>query len=98
MRDELKRMGEDVSDWERMEEAGAGWPEEMVDITVDVSPFIPNKWAALESHQTQFGGDNLFRKASEAMMHQMLGEEYFFVAMPWREERGKLTDLFEGLD
>jgi len=98
MRNELERMGEDVSQWDRMEEEGAGWPEGMADITVDVTEFIPNKWVALEAHKTQFGGENMFRKASEAMMQQMLGREYFFIAMPWRDERGTMTDLFDGLD
>jgi LmbE family N-acetylglucosaminyl deacetylase len=95
MFEELKRIGEDVSQWERMDEAGIGWPDDMVDITVDVSDFVSAKWAALESHQTQFGDNNQFRQASEAMMHQTLGREYFFIAMPWRDERGTMVDLFE---
>jgi N-acetyl-1-D-myo-inositol-2-amino-2-deoxy-alpha-D-glucopyranoside deacetylase len=97
IRDEMERVGEDVSEWDRMDEAGIGWPEDMIDITVDVTDYIPNKWAALESHATQFGGESIFRRASEAMKEQMLGREYFFIAIPWRDDRGAMTDLLDGL-
>lgn len=97
MRDELRRHGEDTSRFDEMERTGAGWPDELVDIVVDVSAYTAAKQAAFRAHRTQFGDDNLFRKATDALCHDILGREHFFVAMPWRTGNSRLRDLFEGL-
>jgi LmbE family N-acetylglucosaminyl deacetylase len=97
LRDRLDALGEDTSQFERFEEAGAGWPDDQVDVTLDVEDRIEVKWTALNCHRTQFGPDNLFRRLPENMLRRILGREYFALAWPHRGPGLQLADLFAGM-
>lgn len=96
MRDRLAEMGEDTSmfdQWERV----TGWPDDQVDVVMDVADSLPYKWAALQCHATQFGPDNLFRRLPEPVSKQMMSKEYFAFAHPKRKGDSLLTHLFADL-
>jgi N-acetyl-1-D-myo-inositol-2-amino-2-deoxy-alpha-D-glucopyranoside deacetylase len=97
MRDRLEALGVDTSDFDRFEEAGAGWPDEAVHVTLDVAGTVDAKWAALQCHRTQFGPDNPFRRLPEAMLKGMMSQECFALAWPEPEPGTRLPDLFAGL-
>ncbi len=93
----LKVLGEDVSDFERFEEDGRGWPDEMVNVTVDVANTVAAKWEALECHRTQFGPGNLFRRLPEKDVKQLMSREYFALAWPEPTPGLEIPDLFTEL-
>ncbi|HMM43907.1 MAG TPA: hypothetical protein PKA95_18585, partial [Thermomicrobiales bacterium] len=66
-----------------------------VDLQIDVSRYGQNKWRAFECHATQFGEDNMFRRASDALQDLLLSREAFVLAAENRERGGPLTSLFQ---
>ena len=94
MRSCLQGLGEDTSDLDRFDETGFVWPDDQVDVEVDVSEVVDRKWSALQCHQTQFGPDNLFRRLPDEDAKALMSREYFAIAWPEisREEPG--SDLF----
>ncbi|HSF80871.1 MAG TPA: PIG-L family deacetylase [Anaerolineales bacterium] len=90
----MKALGEDVSDFERFEQDGRGWPDEMVNVTIDVTSTVEAKWEALECHRTQFGPGNLFRRLPEKEIKQLMSREYFALAWPKPVPGMELPDLF----
>lgn len=94
MRSRLQALGEDTSDLDRFDETGIVWPDDQVDVEVDVSGVVDRKWSALQCHQTQFGSDNLFRRLPDEDAKALMSREYFAIAWPEisREEPG--SDLF----
>ncbi len=94
MRSRLRALGEDTSDLDRFDVAGNVWPDDQVDVEVDVSDVVDRKWSALQCHQTQFGPDNLFRRLPDEDAKALMSREYFAIAWPEisREEPG--SDLF----
>jgi LmbE family N-acetylglucosaminyl deacetylase len=94
MRSRLQGLGEDTSDLDRFDETGFVWPDDQVDVEVDVSDVVDRKWSALQCHQTQFGPDNLFRRLPDEDAKALMSREYFAIAWPEisREEPG--SDLF----
>lgn len=97
MRDQLAALGEDTSDFARFEEAGAGWPDEKVNVTIDVTDSVNAKWSALECHRTQFGTGNLFRRLPDAALKRMMSHEYFALAWPEPEPGARFDGLFAGM-
>jgi LmbE family N-acetylglucosaminyl deacetylase len=97
MRDWLDAQGEDTSDWDQFEEAGRGWPDDEIDVVMDVSANVDAKWAALNCHQTQFGADNLFRRAPQALVQEAISHEHLSLAWPERRPGLEMDDLFSGL-
>jgi N-acetyl-1-D-myo-inositol-2-amino-2-deoxy-alpha-D-glucopyranoside deacetylase len=97
MRDRLAAAGVDTSEFDRFEEDGIGWPDDQVNVMVDVAGEIEAKWAALNCHRTQFGPNNLFRRLSDEEIKQMLGREYFALAWPDPDPGLQLAGLFAGL-
>ncbi|GAB4432252.1 MAG: PIG-L family deacetylase [Anaerolineae bacterium] len=98
MRQMMVEAGVDTSDWDRFAEEGdIGFPDEEIQIVVDVSGTVEAKWAALHCHATQFGQDNTFRKVSEADSKQMMSREYFVQAWPEPAPGLRLDDIFAGL-
>lgn len=95
MRDLLAAQGEDTSAFDRMAESGAGWPDDAIDLTIDVSAFAQAKWESLNSHQTQFGEDNAFRRATEAMMEELLNREFFVLAQSAPGAGPEVADLID---
>lgn len=97
MRDRLQEMGIDTSDFARFEEAGAGWPDEKINVTMDISEFIEAKWTALHCHRTQLSPDNLFFKVPEQVVKQGFSRESFALAIPEPRQGERLSGLFAGL-
>lgn len=98
MRDKMIAAGLDTSDLDRFEEnPHLGWPDDQVDITVNVAATVEAKWSALHCHRTQFGNDNPFNRLPDDMMKQMMSQEYFYQAWPEHESQLHLSGLFEGL-
>jgi len=97
MRDRLDAMGADTSEFARFEESGAGWPDDQVHVTLDVSGTIEAKWAALQCHRTQFGPDNFFRRLPENMLKEMMSREHFALAWPEPAPGLRLPGLFAEL-
>ena len=95
LRDVMAAKGEDTSDFDRLVETRAGWPDDEVDLTVDVSSFVQAKWASLNAHKTQFGEDSPFRRAAEALMDEVFGEEFFILAATSPGAGPEISDIIE---
>jgi N-acetyl-1-D-myo-inositol-2-amino-2-deoxy-alpha-D-glucopyranoside deacetylase len=98
MRDELAAMGQDTSDFARFEDGSAGWPDDKVNVTMDVADTVEAKWSALQCHRTQFGPGNLFRRLPEPLVKRMMSQEHFTLAWPEPASGLRLADLFTGLE
>lgn len=94
MRSRLRALGEDTSDLDRFDEEGFVWPDDQVDVEVDVSDVVDRKWSALQCHQTQFGPDNLFRRLPDEDAKALMSREYFAIAWPETSREEKGSDLF----
>lgn len=97
MRKQLVALGEDVSDYDIFDNSEAGWPDEQVNVRMDVSSTVKDKWEALNCHRTQFGPGNLFRRLPEDKVKELMSREYFALAWPKPENCQQLTNLFDGL-
>ncbi len=97
MRQQLEALGEDTSDFERFDDPQAGWPDELVNVVVDVSSTVDAKWEALNCHRTQFGPGNFFRRLPQAQVIELMSQEHFSLAWPEAQIGKKLGSLFEGL-
>jgi len=98
MIEQMVALGMDISDFRRWEERGVvGWPDDQINVVLDVADHIEAKWKALNCHRTQFGPNNLFRRVPEAVMQEMMGREYFALAWPEPRPDLRLSDLFTGL-
>jgi LmbE family N-acetylglucosaminyl deacetylase len=98
LREQLVEMGEDAGDLDQFEEDGAGWPDEKVNVTLDVSESVEEKWEALNCHRTQFGPGNLFRRIPEARAKELMSHEHFALAWPKPSPGARLNSLFENLN
>ena len=97
LRDQLIAQGEEPTQWGDSEDGSPDWPEQSVDVKVDVSAVIDAKWSAFQSHRTQFGQDNPFRRVPEALIKEWLSEEWFEQAWPATKPAQPDTDLFADL-
>jgi LmbE family N-acetylglucosaminyl deacetylase len=96
MREQMAALGLDTSEFDRFEEEGEiGWPDDQVDMILDVSGSVETKWSALTCHQTQLGPDNIFQRLPRDLVSQMMSREYFAQVWPKGGRRG--SDLFEGI-
>ncbi len=98
MRDQLEAMKIDTSDFSRFEENVVAWPDKLINVSLDVTETIDNKWAALHCHRTQFSPDNIFRRLPEEVGKQMMSREHFALAWPEAEPGLELSDLFADLE
>lgn len=98
MRDRLDLLGEDTSDFDQMFAEQEGWPDAAVNVTMNVSTTVEDKWEALSCHRTQFGPGNFFRRLPEEDAKQLMSKEYFALAWPEPAPGTKLPDLFSGLE
>jgi N-acetyl-1-D-myo-inositol-2-amino-2-deoxy-alpha-D-glucopyranoside deacetylase len=98
MRHRLEAMGADTSEFARFEESGAGWPDDKVNVMLNVADEVEAKWTALNCHRTQFGPDNLFRRLPEDEVKGMMSQEYFALSWPEPEPGLQLNDLFARLN
>jgi LmbE family N-acetylglucosaminyl deacetylase len=98
MRDELEKLGEDISDFEIFDAEEIGWPDDQVNVTIDVASTVDSKWDSMECHRTQFGPGNLFRRLPDEMAKQLMSQEHFALAWPEPEPGMQMSDLFSGMD
>jgi LmbE family N-acetylglucosaminyl deacetylase len=94
LRDRLLERGEDADEIDELFERGIGVPDAQVDLVVDVSSFIDRKFAAIQCHRTQFGGDHLFSRVGEDELRRMMGRECFAFARPPARSIEPATSLF----
>lgn len=94
LRDALAGAGLDTTWADELLESGGGWPDEQVDLVLDVARWADVKWKAFECHATQFGQDSLFRQAKDALGTSLLGQEAFVLAAGERRVVEPMTGLF----
>jgi LmbE family N-acetylglucosaminyl deacetylase len=97
MLEQMNTLGLDTSQLARMVESGAGWPDEQIDLCMDVSSTVQAKWDALHCHRTQFGPENLFRRLPEEQVKTLMSSECFALAYPEHDTGLHLIDLFDGI-
>lgn len=97
VRAELSALGEDLSEFDLFNEADAGWPDDQVNVVIDVSATVDAKWAALHCHRTQFGPENLFRRLPEGRVKRLMSREYFALAWPEPPPDFRMESLFSEL-
>lgn len=95
LRESLLAAGVSPEELKRFE--GRGWPDEQVNVTLDVSQTVDEKWEAFNCHRTQFGPQSLMRRLPEAAIKRLLSQEHYHLAWPSRESSDHLNDLFNGL-
>jgi LmbE family N-acetylglucosaminyl deacetylase len=98
MRRLLEEQGEDTSEFQIFESSGMGWPDENINVTLDVSETVDEKWQALNCHRTQFGPGNLFRRIPIEQVKILIGKEHFALASPEATPGARLASLFEGIE
>lgn len=97
MRQEMETFGLDTTDLDNFAEDAAGWPDEAVNVTIDVSASVEAKWQALHCHRTQFGPGNLFRRLPDERVKRLMSREYFSLAWPPTASDFRMGGLFDEL-
>lgn len=82
MRQQLQELGEDTSEFDAFENPVLTWPDEQINVVLDVSDKVEAKWEALNCHRTQFGPGNLFRRLPENQVKNLMSKEHFALAWP----------------
>lgn len=95
IRQRLQEMGVDTRDIEERERAGLGWPDEQVNVVLDVSDSVEAKWRAIHCHRTQLGPKSIFLHIPEDVARTILAREYFALAYPPPAPGERKYDLFE---
>lgn len=98
IRRQMAAQGLDTSRFDNIEDQAGfkiGWPDDRIDVVIDVNGTVEAKWTALHCHQTQFGTDSMFRQIPEADIKTLMSREHFVLAWPEVDWQG--TDLFAGL-
>ncbi len=97
VRERLTARGIDTHDLDAWLAAGMGWPDEQINVILDVSDSVDAKWRAIRCHRTQVGPDNFFARLPEDIRQAVLSREYFALAWPPDAEGLPWQDLFEGM-
>lgn len=97
MRRQMIELGVDTKDLGSFDDPKLGWPDEAVNVRLDVGPSVELKWQALSCHRTQFGPGNLFRRLPEDRVKKLMSMEYFALAWPEPRTGLQLPDLFAGV-
>ena len=98
MREGMVSLGMDTADFDkRMGDTMPGWPDEEINMILDVSDTVEAKWDALNCHRTQFGPGNLFRQLPDDKVKALMSHEYYALAWPEPEPGLRMADLFDGL-
>ena len=95
MRRKMVEQGIDTSELDWLDSDQNHWTEADIDLIVDVSDALEEKWAALECHRTQFGPDHLFRKLPAEVSKALMAREYFALAWPEDDSAAGIESLFE---
>ena len=75
-----------------------GWPDEKIQVVMDISENVGEKWNALNCHRTQLSPQNPFRRVSEETARNILSCEFFVQAWPEPAKEKKMNDLFQDLE
>jgi LmbE family N-acetylglucosaminyl deacetylase len=94
LRDQIIAQGGEPPDWG---EDDGTWVEQPIHAEVDVNAVGKAKWAAFQSHRTQFGPSHPFLQVSEEFVMKMLAKEWFELAWPESKPAQPYVDLFAGL-
>ncbi len=94
MRRQMTELGLDTQDLVGLDDPKLRWPDEAVNVRLDVSHSVDLKWQALQCHRTQFGPGNLFRRLPEERVKKLMSKEYFALAWPEPAAGLQLPDLF----
>jgi N-acetyl-1-D-myo-inositol-2-amino-2-deoxy-alpha-D-glucopyranoside deacetylase len=97
MRARMISLGIDEEELGNFDREDAGWPDDQVNVTIDVSGTVDEKWEALNCHRTQFGPGNLFNRLSDQTAKALMSREHFALAWPEPDPGLTLDDLFDGL-
>ncbi len=97
MRRQMIELGLDTKDLDSLDDDSSGWPDEAINVRLDVSQTVELKWQALQCHRTQFGPGNLFRRLPEDRVKKLMSQEYFALAWPEPALGLQLPDLFTGV-
>lgn len=97
MRDQLKAVGVDTSDFERPDMPISGQSDEEIDVILDVGSVLPTKRRAVDAHKTQMGPDNPFNKFPKEFVDEFMSTEYFTLGWGKSVDDRPARDLFEGL-
>jgi len=97
MRQQMTDLGLDTQDLVDIDDPKLRWPDEAINVHLDVSHSVELKWQALQCHRTQFGPGNLFRRLPEERVKKLMSKEYFALAWPEPDSGLQLPDLFAGV-
>jgi LmbE family N-acetylglucosaminyl deacetylase len=97
MRRQMTELGLDTKDLGSVNDPQVGWPDEAVNVWLDVSHSVESKWQALQCHRTQFGPGNIFRRLPEDRVKKLMSMEHFSLAWPEPQTGLQLPDLFAGV-
>jgi N-acetyl-1-D-myo-inositol-2-amino-2-deoxy-alpha-D-glucopyranoside deacetylase len=97
MRQQMTDLGLDTQDLVNLDDPSLRWPDEAINVHLDVSHSVELKWQALQCHRTQFGPGNLFRRLPEERVKKLMSKEYFALAWPEPGPGLQLPDLFAGV-
>lgn len=97
MEKQLEATGVDTSQFERFRQRRINWPDERVNVRLDVAAYAEAKLAAFTCHRTQFGPDHFFRHLPEAIVKRAMSREHYALAWPEPAPGLRLSDLFAGL-
>jgi LmbE family N-acetylglucosaminyl deacetylase len=98
LRRQMAELGISREGLEWMDDPNNGWPDDEVNIELDVTSSVEAKWEALNCHRTQFGPGNLFRRLPEAHVKKLMSKEHFAIAWPEELCDRRLSGLFDGLN
>lgn len=93
--DRLIELGIDISDFDDNDgQELEGWPDELIDLSLDVSSTVHTTMEAFNCHQTQFGQENFLFQFPESELKKVLSREYFALGRPESTDKTQLDDLF----
>ncbi|HCG28861.1 MAG TPA: PIG-L family deacetylase [Thermomicrobiales bacterium] len=93
LRDAMSSAGLDTTWADELIETSAGWPDDEVDLMLDIAAWTDDKWRASECHATQFGENNLIRQARESLGPGLMTHEAFVLAADSRRKDAPPADL-----
>ena len=80
MRDQMVAHSLDTADFDRWMESEIGWPDDQINLVLDVSDFVEAKVAAMACHKTQFGNEDATQRLPDEVMKGLMRREYFVLA------------------
>lgn len=97
VREQLRARGVDTRDLDAWLEMGMGWPDDEINVVVDVSDCVDAKWQAIRCHRTQLGEGNFFVRLPADVRARAFAREHFALAWPPPPPSLRLDDLLAPL-